>query len=181
MTSRSSADEKIIDAILIREGRDKFTNRPADKGGPTKWGVTLRTLSKYRGKPVTIEDVKKLGEAEARDITYSVFIVEPGFHQITDEGLRGALVDFTYLFGADDSIPALQRIVDVFADGKLGPKTANRTNSIPARGVINQLSIERINLHARRVVEDLQARHWFDGTQAENLRGWLNRATAFIK
>lgn len=178
---RSAADENIISAILLREGRDKFTNRAADKGGPTKWGITQSTLGKWRGKPVTIDDVKKLGEAEARDITYSMFILEPHFDLISDDALRGALVDFTYLFGADDSVPALQRAVGAFADGKLGTKTAKAANAMPARDVINQLSIERINLHARRVIEDLQAHGCFEGRQAENLRGWLNRATAFIK
>ena len=34
----------LINEIINREGR-KFTNLPADKGGPTKFGITQKTLT----------------------------------------------------------------------------------------------------------------------------------------
>lgn len=179
--ARTPEDEKIIDRIFVMEGGDKYTNRKADLGGPTRWGVTQGTLAKWRRPTrVTAEDVMNLGEAEARDITYEMYIVQPGFHRITNPDLRHALIDFTYLFGADDSIPALQRIVGARPDGVLGPATAAAANAAEARGVINKLAVERIKLHAQRVVDDAKSRGNFEGTQLENLRGWDNRATAFI-
>ena len=36
--------EQVITDILRREGWPKYTNRAADKGGPTKGGITLETL-----------------------------------------------------------------------------------------------------------------------------------------
>jgi len=77
------------------------------------------------------------------------------------------------LFGADDSIPALQEIVGTAADGQLGPKTVAAANAMEARSVINRLAVKRIKLHANRVVENQ--------TQIRFLRGWINRATSFIK
>jgi lysozyme family protein len=178
--TRTPQDEKIIDRIFIMEGGATYTNRPADKGGPTKYGITQATLAKWRGRAVSPEDVKNLGEAEARDITYQKFIVEPGFSLLSDPDMRFAMVDFTFLFGADDSIPTLQRILNTRVDGVLGPGTAALANGADHRFVMNRLAVERIKLHAQRVVDDLMRRECFHGSQAENLRGWINRAAAFI-
>lgn len=39
--------KNIIDDAMRREGWDKYTNNPADKGGPTKWGITLNVARAY--------------------------------------------------------------------------------------------------------------------------------------
>lgn len=171
--TRSPEDDAIISHIFEAEGGDKFTNDPSDAGGPTKFGITQDTLAAHRGHPVTAEDVKNLQEPEARDIAYARYIVKPGFARINDPGLRYALVDFSYLFGADDSIPALQEIVGTAADGQLGPKTAAAANSAELRHVINMLAVKRVKLHASRVVQN--------ESQLRFLRGWVNRATSFIR
>jgi lysozyme family protein len=58
--------EEILDEILRREGG--FVDHPKDKGGPTKWGVTLRTLEAWRQAPQTIDHVRQLSKEEAKDI-----------------------------------------------------------------------------------------------------------------
>jgi lysozyme family protein len=60
-----NADE-IIDDIIRREGG--YVDHPADKGGPTRWGITMATLSHYRQRAVTVGEIQALTEAEARDI-----------------------------------------------------------------------------------------------------------------
>ena len=70
-------DTAIIDAILRREGG--FVDHPADQGGPTKYGVTQRTLKQYRGRSVTVGDLRDLGESEARLIYQRLYITGPGF------------------------------------------------------------------------------------------------------
>ena len=49
--------KSIIDALLNVEGWPQYTNRPSDKGGPTKGGITLPALSEYLGRPATIEEL----------------------------------------------------------------------------------------------------------------------------
>lgn len=179
--TRSADDNRIIDHVFELEGGSEYTDRPADKGGPTKYGITQATLSRWRGYVVIPAAVKELSEEEARQITYQYYIVDPGFNLLASPELRMALVDFTFLFGADDSVPALQRIVGTFPDGRLGRKTAAAADAAEARHVINALSVERVRLHCQKVVDDLKDRGAFAGSQAQYLRGWVNRATAFIR
>ena len=42
-------DNEIVDEILRREGWPKYTNLAADRGGPTKGGITLGAWREYSG------------------------------------------------------------------------------------------------------------------------------------
>ena len=48
-----NAIEQILDDILRREGG--YVNHPADRGGPTNFGITAQTLGNWRqlGRPTT--------------------------------------------------------------------------------------------------------------------------------
>lgn len=50
------------------EGGATYTNNPKDRGGPTKFGITLVALSEWRGRPCTADDVKALQQPEVRAI-----------------------------------------------------------------------------------------------------------------
>lgn len=45
------------------EGR--FVNHPADPGGATNWGVTRAVLAAWRGRPVSVQEVRDMPYAEA--------------------------------------------------------------------------------------------------------------------
>lgn len=50
MLSKTELETLAVNAItevMIREGGDKYTNRAADRGGPTRWGVTQVTARAY--------------------------------------------------------------------------------------------------------------------------------------
>ena len=49
--------------VLASEGG--FVNNPADPGGATNLGITIATLRAYRGRAVSVDDVRKLGKDEA--------------------------------------------------------------------------------------------------------------------
>jgi Glycosyl hydrolase 108 len=67
------ATPRVIADIIRREGA-KYTNYPEDRGGPTKYGVTLATLRAVRGNDVTAHDVAALTEDEAVAIYERVYI-----------------------------------------------------------------------------------------------------------
>ena len=75
--------KSIIDGIIKRES-DKFTDTKGDRGGPTKYGITLKTLQAYRGPSAKLNatDVERLSEDEARAIYEKVYITDPHFDLI---------------------------------------------------------------------------------------------------
>lgn len=127
--------QDIISGIIKAEG-SKYTNHPSDKGGPTKYGITLKTLSEHRGKPCTAEDVEKLTEAEAREIYLLRYIFTPKFDQV--EKIAPAvgieLIDTGVNMGPEVASLFLQRILTAFnkqgvlypdlkPDGRIGKAT----------------------------------------------------------
>jgi len=62
----------IIEAILVREG-SIYTDAPDDKGGPTKFGITLPTLQLWR-HGATLADLVALSIDDARQVYKFVFV-----------------------------------------------------------------------------------------------------------
>ena len=50
-----------------------YVNNSSDRGGPTNFGITMKTLQDYRKKSVTIDDVKCLKIEEAQAIYKKFF------------------------------------------------------------------------------------------------------------
>lgn len=169
--STTSVVNALIDAILVREG-DRYTNRAADRGGPTKYGITQATLAKYRGHPVSAADVAALTEAEARAIYLRAYIDDPEFDHIDDAHLRGLLVDSGVQHGPARAVRWVQRAVGVKVDGVLGPISLGAINIANAITLYMRVLARRVRFYG----EIISADH----TQAENAAGWANRVAAFI-
>lgn len=169
-------DAQIIEEIIEREGG--YSDREADKGGPTNWGVTLTTLRQVRNNPnLTEEDVKRLTKDDARIIYREEYIKVPRFDLIADDRLRAQMIDFGVNSRPSRSTRYVQRIVGVKEDGHLGPITNAAIRRMGYSKVNNLLAIQRI-LHLARIVRD--DRKIPPGTQAENINGWCIRATSFF-
>ena len=65
----------MIDSILKREGG--LVDHPSDRGGPTNFGITQRSLAKWRGDSVTKGDVRRMTQDEARAIYRSTYFTQP--------------------------------------------------------------------------------------------------------
>lgn len=177
--------DRIISEVLRREGWPKYTNHPADRGGPTKGGITLDTLRRWRGKPVTARDVETLGEDEARLIYRQRYVVEPGYAGIDDERLKELVVDSAVLFGADDASPWLQEAANTLGaglrvDGSVGPKTLRAVNGRDARRMYLLICGYRMRKLGRIVTQDARARGRTED-QALNAAGWCNRLADFLE
>lgn len=127
--------EELINGILDREG-EKYTNDPADSGGPTKWGITQSTLSKYRGTPATPLDVAALTRAQAYAIYLKLYYTAPGFDKVANLSPKIAeeLTDTGVNCGVGIAGEMLQRALNVLnlegtkypdlkIDGDCGAKT----------------------------------------------------------
>ncbi len=166
------AHDAILDDILKREGWPAYSDDPADRGGPTKGGITQATLAAWRGRPVTAAEVAALGEAEARAIYARRYIVEPKFDRIADDGLRHQVVDIGVLHGPGRATKWLQAAVGVADDGIFGAGTTAAVNAADPQALGLRLAATRV----RKIGRIVQA----DPAQLKWLGGWLNRATFFI-
>lgn len=174
----------IIEDLLRREG-DKFTNRAADRGGPTRWGVTLAKLSEWRGRPCTALDVEQLTEQEARELYREEFIVRPGFLSIENEAVRALAVDCGVNHGVSRAVKLLQEGAHVFTDGIFGPNTKAAVNRITAAVLYRNVVAARVVLYGDIIAHDPELKNavaaGFTKLQALNAGGWLRRAAEFIK
>jgi lysozyme family protein len=127
--------DAVINGILDREG-DAYTNDPKDSGGPTKYGVTQATLSRYRALQVTPEQVERLTRPEAFNVYNWLYVIKPGFDKVVSlaPAIGEELIDLGVLAGPAIAALILQRLLNVFnnesglygdikADGDCGPST----------------------------------------------------------
>lgn len=164
--------QQLITEVLKREGWDKFTDHPADRGGPTKWGITQRAWSDYIRQEVTAHDIRLITEDEARGFYFEVYIFTPGFHAIWDENLRSLVVDCAVNHGPYRACRWLQLAAGVKADGKYGPRTDAAVNGSDPVVLSLRIVSRRIKLYGRIVSKD--------HSQAVFSAGWNNRAAGFL-
>lgn len=134
----------IISEIIRVEGL-AYTNHPSDRGGPTKGGITLATLSKWRKKPCTAADVENLTEAEIRLIYQNEYIVEPKFDLVKQisEPVGIELIDTGVNMGQKIAAQFLQRLLNAFnKQGTLYPDLA-------VDGEIGNVTLEALRIYIR--------------------------------
>lgn len=173
---------EIIDEILRREGFGTFTNRAADRGGPTKWGITLSTYQRHKPK-ATIDDLRALGEEEARRIYFDDYVTAPGFNQ-TPDPLRSLLVDFGVTSGPATAIKALQLAVGAHPDGIIGFDTRTRLSAREPALVYASVLRQYFSHFTSVVLNDDEVEAFkraHPKSQIHNLRGWINRANEFVR
>ena len=163
--------DQMLDDVIRREGG--YVHDPVDRGGPTKYGITQRTLRAWRGQAVTADDVRRLTTDEARTIYRRRYVDAPGFARLPDP-LRAQVVDNGVLSGPRQAVKDLQRAIGgVTVDGRLGPKTRA---ALTRRGVA-AVHAQLIQVRAARIGRIVHR----DPSQVRFLRGWLTRITAFAE
>ena len=175
--------DAIIARILDREG-DEFTDHPADRGGPTKYGITMPILRKFLDREPTIGDMKSLTPERAIRIYRQFFVMLPGFDRIEDPELREQVIDAGVHMSPGWAARRLQEIVGVKADGIVGPITLKAVNFAGnTNGLANSFVRRRADKYVRIVQNDLIKRYGrdeFEKMQAVFLAGWMRRALEFL-
>lgn len=113
--------DRIVYDVIKREGG--FVNNLLDKGGATKYGITIKTLSDWRKKELTPHDVELLTIEEAAEIYQELYINRPKINLIKDEGLRALVFDTGVHSGTAAAIKLLQQSIGTKPDGILGAVT----------------------------------------------------------
>lgn len=167
-----TATDEVIEALVRREGG--YVDHPADRGGPTKYGITRGTLSVVRGRPVSAAETAALGVDEARAIYRDLYVIRPGFDRIEDGRLREQVVDAGALHGTGWAARRLQEVAGVAVDGVIGPVTLATVNGALSPGALARAYLRR---RVHRIGRIVQA----DATQLPFVVGWLDRATSFLR
>lgn len=108
-----------------------YSNRKTDSGGPTKYGITHKTLAAHLGKPsVSAERVQALTLAEAEVIYRKSYWAQSG-GDVLPKGLDYAAFDFGVNSGPNRAVKTLQKVVGVKQDGWMGERTLAAVKDYP--------------------------------------------------
>lgn len=168
------ARRDVIDELIIREGG--FVDNPDDRGGPTKHGITQARLSDWRGRPVSVDEVRELSWDEARSIYLKMYATGLALIQ-HHEDLYRFVLDVSVLSGPGTAGRLVQSTLnDMYAnipvDGVIGPKTAAAIEDTHIPRLIQNMIVARIPALVR-IVEG-------NASQLQFLEGWVTRTLAFL-
>jgi lysozyme family protein len=177
----------LIDAVIGREGG--YSNHPADKGGPTRWGVTeqVARANGYRG------DMRDLPRSAAGAIYRVIYWERPGFFLVAQHypDVAAELFDIGVNMGVGVAATFLQRSLnalnsggahypDVPVDGAIGAATMRALALFQGRrgaeGADRLLEAIR-SLRGARYIEICEAR---PANEAFTY-GWFGRMTEMLK
>lgn len=164
--------DEIITDILVAEGWDKYTDHPADKGGPTKWGITLGAWADYLDQPVSSFNIQAITEAQARTFYREKYILEPNFISIPSDFLTACVVDAAVNHGVKRATKWLQRAAGTKQDGILGPATIQALYSQR----FDALALKFISIRVKFYGAIVSSNH----SQAVFAKGWNARAAKWI-
>lgn len=164
-------EEDVLNDIFRREGRT-FTDDPVDRGGATKFGVTLGAYRRWLGDhTATASMLSGIDEDIARQIFIQDYFHGHGFSQIEDDVLYTMVLDSSVLFGPPRAGLLLQKSVGAELDGVVGPKTAGKANQFNRVAARVNFIQQRVLYHIRRVKQAPD--------QIRFVLGWAKRAFDF--
>ena len=173
--------EKLVDDLIEREGG--YVNHPADRGGPTCWGVT-EAIARAHGHRGAMRDLPR---EEAAAIYQRLYWLRPRLDEVAGRTARVAaeLFDTGANMGPAVATTILQRALtalnrngkdyaDLTPDGRIGPTTLDALNRF--LGVRGAKSGETVLL---RALEALQGERYIRLAERRPaneafLYGWLS-------
>ncbi len=171
--------DRLIEDVIEREGG--YVNHPADRGGPTRWGIT-EAVARRQGY---MDDMRHLPQSDAAAIYKRLYWQQPSFDKIAEVApkLAAELFDTGINMGTGTATGFLQRALnalnreargyaDLTVDRRIGPATVLALHAfLRKRGKAG----EDVLLKA---VEALQGAHYVRlaetrPSQEAFLYGWL--------
>ena len=171
--------DRLIADVVDREG--DYVNHPADRGGPTRWGIT-EAVARAQGY---VGAMRSLPRAEAETIYRRLYWLRPAFDKIAARAplIAAELFDTGVNMGTGAAVGFLQRALnalnrsardypDIGVDREIGPRTLTALDGfLKARG----RTAETVLL---RAIEALQGERYIElaerrPSQEVFLYGWL--------
>ena len=137
----ASSYDGALARLLAHEGG--YVNDPRDPGGPTKYGITLAVYRASGHPGATAADVQAMTLAEAKAI-YRRRYWDALRCDDLPAGIDYAVFDYGVNSGPARAAKALQRLVGVAADGRIGPVTLAAARRHDAAEIVQRLCEERL-------------------------------------
>lgn len=171
--------DELIDDLIEREGG--YANHPADRGGPTHWGIT-EAVARRQGY---VGEMRALPRSDAAAIYKRLYWLKPRFDAVAAHApaLAAELFDTGVNMGTGTATAFLQRALnalnregadyaDLAIDRQIGPATLSALRAFLAK---RGAGGERVLLKA---VEALQGAHYINIAEARPSQeafvyGWL--------
>jgi lysozyme family protein len=155
-----------INKVLQHEGG--YVNNPADRGGPTNFGVTQKTYSDFIGHQASIDEIKNMPIGNAITIYKKNYWDVIQGDKIKQYAIAAAIFDQAINRGHVAAVKQAQRVLGLSQDGKMGPVTLAAINATPDTSFIPKYISESITAYKTIVANN--------PSQAVFLNGWLKRA-----
>jgi lysozyme family protein len=157
--------ENSLKLVLKHEGG--WFDHPKDPGGATMKGIIISVYSKFKGRPVTKDELRNITDEEVRTI-YRNNYWSPMKCDELPVGIDYIVFDAAVNTGLRQATLFTQRAAGVKDDGQFGPVTLKATKEADPLTFINSFSSFK-----ERFYRSLKTFEFFG-------RGWLNR-TADVK
>lgn len=158
--------EACLKEVLRHEGG--WADNPADPGGATMKGVTLKTYRAWTGRQATKAELRAITDEEVSSI-YRAWYWQPVRGDDLPAGLDLVAFDAAVNSGPSRGAQWLQAAVGAVQDGKVGPETIEAARRANKSKAINAACEAR--LAAMRTFKDAQGRPAWDTFG----KGWSSR------
>ncbi len=160
--------ETALRVVFHHEGG--FVDNPADKGGPTKYGITAAALAAFLG-PITPDDIPTLTEARATAVYHKQW-TDMRLDEVHSSLVSTVLFDQAVLDGTVGAILRMQTVLGIATDGRMGTLTLAAINCEDAERLAFRYVRASVHYYTR-IVEH-------DSTQAVFLGGWIDRLMSLL-
>jgi hypothetical protein len=133
--------DRCVAVTLSYEGG--FADNPADPGGATNFGITLRTLEAFLGHAATVDDVRNMSSSTAIEIYRANYWNQMRCGDLP-AGVDLMVFDYGVNSGNATAVEALQGLVRVTQDGAIGPVTLGAVAQAAPLTLVNGLAQARM-------------------------------------
>lgn len=174
--------------LLPNEGGYSDGRGGVDRGGPTNFGITIATLTRWRNRPelklnhfviVTADDVKNMKVDEAKLIYRQWYWTDVGLNLIKSKAIATCLFDQCVLEGQSTATKYAQLAANncgasLKVDGECGPNTRAAFDQVDVARFMNAFVLQ-LKRHFDAIVAADNTH-----TQIANYDGWMNRAKRLL-
>jgi len=133
--------ETALARVLRHEGG--YSNHPSDPGGPTNLGITMATYARFKGREVSVAEMRAMPLDDAKAI-YRANYWNALRCDALPQGLDYALFDYGVNSGVARAAKVLQRLLGLPVTGRMSEALVSAACAANATNLIAQLCDERL-------------------------------------